>query len=126
MTTSPSAREPGPADPAALLRSRRYVVLLVVAAVLGVPISAVAYGFLVLSTRMQEWLYTDLPGGLGLDPVPAWWPAPLLVVGGLLVGLVVRYPPGRGGGSPLEGFHPGGGRRGPLPLAGTPGAPRAG
>src|SRR4051812_49784543 len=67
---------------------------------------------------MQQWLYTDLPGGLGLDPVPAWWPAPLLAVGGLLVGLVVRYVPGRGGESPLDGFHPGGGAPEPLPLLG--------
>src|SRR4051795_11956372 len=107
MTPPSSAREP-PADPVTLLRSRAYVQLLVIAAVLGVPISAVAYGFLVLSTRMQRWLYTDLPGGLGLQPVPAWWPVPLRVVGGLLVGLVVRYFPGRGGESPLNGFHPGG------------------
>src|SRR3954447_25899555 len=116
MTTPP----PGGSapDPVALLRSRAYVQLLVIAAVLGVPISAVAYGFLVLSTRMQDWLYTGLPGGLGLDPVPAWWPVPLLAVGGLLVGLVVRYFPGRGGESPLHGFHPGGGAPEPLPLLG--------
>src|SRR3954453_12761085 len=118
MTTPSSAREPPPPDPVALLRSRAYVQLLVIAAVLGVPISAVAYGFLVLSTQMQHWLFTDLPDGLGFHGAPAWWPAPLLVVGGLLVGLVVRYFPGRGGGSPLDGFHLGGGPPQPLPLLG--------
>src|SRR4051794_41762838 len=116
MTTSATD---GPApDPIALLRSARYLRLLVIAAVLGVPISAVAYGYLVLSTRMQEWLYSDLPGGLGLDPVPAWWPAPLLAVGGLLVGLVVRYVPGRGGGAPLDGLPPRGGGAGAPPPPG--------
>src|SRR4051812_33702714 len=117
MTPPSSAREP-PADPVTLLRSRAYVQLLVIAAVLGVPISAVAYGFLVLSAQMQHWLFTDLPDGLGFHGAPAWWPAPLLVVGGLLVGLVVRYFPGRGGGSPLDGFHLGGGPPQPLPLLG--------
>src|SRR4051812_2245420 len=116
MTTPPPG---GTApDPVALLRSRAYVQLLVIAAVLGVPISAVAYGFLALSTRMQKWLYTDLPSGLGFHSAPDWWPAPLLVVGGLLVGLVVRYFPGRGGESPLNGFHPGGGAPAPLALLG--------
>jgi H+/Cl- antiporter ClcA len=126
MTTPAPAGQPTPADPVALLRSRAYVRLLVIAAVLGVPISAIAYGFLVLSTRMEQWLYTDLPGGLGLDPVPAWWPAPLLAVGGLLVGLVVRYVPGRGGESPLDGFSPGGGAPEPLPLLGIAVAALAG
>jgi hypothetical protein len=35
-----------PPDPVAMLRSRSYPQLLVLAAVLGVPVSAVAYGFL--------------------------------------------------------------------------------
>src|SRR4051794_17867191 len=125
MTPPSSAREP-PADPVTLLRSRAYVQLLVIAAVLGVPISAVAYGFLVLSTQMQHWLFTDLPDGLGFHGAPAWWPAPLLVVGGLLVGLVVRYFPGRGGGSPLDGVPLGGGPPQPLPLLGIPLAALAG
>ena len=120
MTTQ-ATNTPAPvaaADPVTLLRSRRYLQLLVIAAVLGVPISAVAYGYLVLSTQLQGWLYQDLPGALGLAAVPAWWPLPLLGVAGLLVGLVVRYVPGRGGESPLSGFHPGGGPPDPVPLLG--------
>jgi H+/Cl- antiporter ClcA len=120
MTTQ-ATNTPAPvavADPVALLRSRQYLQLLVIAAVLGVPISAVAYGYLVLSTQLQGWLYQDLPGVLGLAAVPAWWPLPLLGVAGLLVGLVVRYVPGRGGESPLGGFHPGGGPPDPVPLLG--------
>jgi H+/Cl- antiporter ClcA len=107
-----------PADPATLLRSRPYLRLLVIAAVLGVPISAVAYWFLVLTGGLGDWLYTDLPEALGLDPAPAWWPLPLLGLAGLLVGLVVRFVPGRGGESPLDGFSPGGGAPAPLPLLG--------
>lgn len=109
---------PGGSDPAALLRSREYLRLLLIAALLGVPISAVAYWFLVLTGGLGDWLYTDLPETLGLDPAPAWWPLPLLGLAGLLVGLVVRFVPGGGGESPLDGFHPGGGAPAPLPLLG--------
>jgi len=120
--TTPVPNDPvqpaAPADPATLLRSRPYLRLLVIAAVLGVPISAVAYWFLMLTSGLGDWLYTDLPKALELDPAPAWWPLPLLGVAGLLVGLVVQFVPGRGGESPLDGFHPGGGAPAPLPLLG--------
>jgi H+/Cl- antiporter ClcA len=95
-------------DPDALLRSRRYVGLLVLAAILGVPISAVAYGFLALVNGLQDWLFTDLPRALGFDGAPWWWPLPLLALAGVLVGLTIRYLPGRGGHSPADGFKAGG------------------
>jgi H+/Cl- antiporter ClcA len=99
---------PPPPDPAAVLRSRSYVGLLVLAAILGVPISAAAYGFLALVTSLQEWLFTDLPEALGLGGAPWWWPLPLLTLAGILVGLTIRYLPGRGGHSPADGFKAGG------------------
>ena len=100
-------QSPSP-DPAALLRSRRYVGLLILAAILGVPISAAAYGFLALVSGLQEWLFTDLPGALGFDGTPLWWPLPLLALAGVLVGLTIRYLPGRGGHSRADGFEAGG------------------
>jgi chloride channel protein, CIC family len=98
---------PGPApdlDPMAVLRSRGYVRLLVLAAVLGVPISAAAYGFLALVTGLQEWVFTDLPAALGFDAPPPWWPLLPLALAGLLVGLTIRSLPGRGGHSPADGL----------------------
>src|SRR4051812_4656960 len=107
MTTPPQdGSTPATADPEGLLRSRAYLRLLVIAALLGVPISAVAYGFLVLTSSLGNWTYTGLPTALGFDGAPVWWPLPLLGVAGLLVGLVVHRVPGRGGESPLDGFHP--------------------
>jgi H+/Cl- antiporter ClcA len=97
-----------PSDPAAILRSRGYVGLLVVAAILGVPISAAAYGFLALVDKLQSWLYTSLPQGLGFGGTPPWWPLPLLTLAGLLVGLAIRHLPGTGGHSPADGFKAGG------------------
>ncbi len=36
-----------------------------------------------------------------------WWPLPILVLAGVLVALVVRHLPGRGGHCPADGFHAG-------------------
>ena len=113
--TTPGTDRP---DPATLLRSPQYLRLLAIAAVLGAPISAVAYWFLVLSGLLQKWLYQDLPTAWDLAPVPAWWPLPVLGIGGLLVGTIIRYMPGGGGESPVDGFKPGGGPPAPLPLVG--------
>jgi H+/Cl- antiporter ClcA len=91
-----------------MLRSRAYVGLLVIAAILGVPVSAAAFGFLALVSYLQEELFTHLPHGLGFATVPAWWPLPMLVIGGVLTALAIRYLPGNGGPSPAGGFamHP--------------------
>jgi H+/Cl- antiporter ClcA len=87
-----------------MLRSRNYIRLLVVAAILGVPISAAAYGFLVLVSYLQKEIFTHLPHGLGFATEPVWWPLPVLAVGGVLAGLAIRYLPGKGGASPADGF----------------------
>jgi H+/Cl- antiporter ClcA len=97
-----------PSDPATILRSRGYVGLLVLAAILGVPISAAAYGFLALVDKLQRWLFTGVPKGLGFAAMPPWWPLPLLTLAGVLVGLAIRHLPGRGGHSPADGFKAGG------------------
>src|SRR3954469_18552123 len=72
----PKQRGEGPArpDPAAMLRSRRYVGVLVVAAILGGPVAAAAYFFLALVSHAQKWVFTDLPRGVGFDSEPLWWP----------------------------------------------------
>ncbi|WP_405874499.1 chloride channel protein [Streptomyces sp. NBC_00005] len=104
-------------DPLSLVRSRGYAVLLLIAAVLGVPISAAAFGFLALVNELQSLTYTDLPKALGFHGTPSWWPVPLLAVAGLLVGPIVRYLPGNGGHEPAHGFVP----SGPTPTANLPG-----
>jgi H+/Cl- antiporter ClcA len=93
-----------PAAAAALLRSRSYWVLLAIAAAIGIPVSAVAYFFLDLVSLLQHWIFTSLPGALGFHGEPLWWPAPPLLVAGLLVALAIRYLPGTGGHSPADGL----------------------
>jgi H+/Cl- antiporter ClcA len=108
-----------PTDPQALLRSRPYVVLLVMAAVIGVPVSAIAFGFLALVSKLQGWIFTSLPHGLGFHTQPLWWPIPPLVLAGLLVALTIRYLPGTGGHSPADGFNAKAGAPTPVQLPGV-------
>jgi H+/Cl- antiporter ClcA len=98
------------ADVVALLRSRSYLVLLVLAVVLGAPIAALAYWFLYLVSDLQKWLFQPeyLLKSLGFHGEPIWWPLPMVGLAGVLVGLTIRYLPGRGGHSPADGFHTGG------------------
>ena len=101
--TAPAA---GPSDPLEVLRSPRYVALLVAAAVVGLVISLLAWGFLELIQQIQEGVFTDLPKGLGFDGAPSWWPLPVLVVAGVPVALALRLP-GEGGHLPARGLQMG-------------------
>ena len=104
--TPPPGR--APVDPAALLRTRSYVQLLLLAAIIGVPVACVAYGFLWLVSELQDALFTDLPDQLGYATAPDWWPIPVLAVGGLLTAAAIQRLPGTGGHHPAEGFKAGG------------------
>ncbi len=110
---------PPPVDPKAMLRSKPYLSALVLAALLGIPISAIAYGFLALTQKLQTAIFEDLPGDLFTGTTPAWWPVPWLLLCGVLVGAVIRYLPGNGGHSPALGFHVGGGPPVDLDLPGV-------
>jgi H+/Cl- antiporter ClcA len=103
--TAPTRQPP---DPLVLLRSLSYVRLLLLAAIIGVPVSAAAYGFLKLVAVVQKAVFENLPDALGFDSVPTWWPVPVLALSGLLTGCAIRYLPGRGGHSPADGFKAGG------------------
>jgi H+/Cl- antiporter ClcA len=108
-----------PVDPLALLRSRSYLALLLLAAIIGAPISAAAYFFLAFVDKLQGWVFTSLPKGLGFDTEPLWWPIPPLLLAGLLVGLTIRYLPGAGGHSPADGFKAGEGPPSAVELPGV-------
>lgn len=93
-----------PRDPLAVVRGRGYPVLLLLAAVLGAPVAAVAFGFLALTDKLQSWTYTDLPRALGFHGTPSWWPLPLLALAGLLTALTIRHLPGTAGHRPTAGL----------------------
>ena len=100
---------PATLDPVTVIRSKQYLSALALAAILGVPISAIAYGFLALVAKIQQRVFTDLPHDLFSGGTPAWWPLPWLVLSGVLTGLTIRYLPGNAGHSPAFGFQGGGG-----------------
>jgi H+/Cl- antiporter ClcA len=103
-TSQPSAEQ---AD--ATLRSKGYVVLLVIAAVVGVVVSLAAWGFLELVHQIQQELFTHLPHALGYGHgPPGWWPLPVLAIGGLVVAYAIARLPGLGGHTPAEGLATGG------------------
>ncbi len=101
--------DPSAVDPVAVIRSKAYLSALVLAALLGVPISAAAYGFLALTSKLQDAIFQDLPGDLFTGTTPAWWPLPWLFLCGVLTAAVIRYLPGNAGHSPALGFQIGGG-----------------
>jgi len=94
-------------DVPALIRSRRYWLLLVLAAVVGVVVSLAAWAFLELTHALQVWLYEDLPHSLGFADAPWWWPLPVLAVAGLIVAFAVVRLPGKGGHEPANGLEAG-------------------
>jgi H+/Cl- antiporter ClcA len=104
----PPVSPPPAAVVESLVRSRRFLVLLVVAAILGAIVSAAAYGFLQLVNSINHWTYINLPHGLGFAGTPPWWPLVPLALAGLVVGASVRYLPGHGGEVPLDGLKVGG------------------
>ncbi|MFE2141711.1 chloride channel protein [Streptomyces sp. NPDC059456] len=104
----PTAPAGAPNDPLAIVRTRGYAWVLVVSALLGVPISAAAFGFLALVSELQSLVYSDLPKTFGFQDAPDWWAIPPLAVAGVLVALTIRYFPGGGGHKPAEGLKTGG------------------
>lgn len=104
-------------DPIELLRSPSYVGLLMLGAIVGVPVAAVAYFFLEAVAEVQQYVFTTLPNDVGFDSAPAWWPIAPLVLSGLLVALTIQYLPGEAGHKPAEGFKSGG----PVPPIELPG-----
>jgi H+/Cl- antiporter ClcA len=102
--SSPTDSSAATPNPAQLLRSRSYVVVLVLGAIIGAPVAAVAYFFLKAVSKSSTWVFTTLPGDLGFSSEPLLWPLLPLAVSGLLVGLTIHYLPGTGGHKPAEGF----------------------
>ncbi|SDK82347.1 H+/Cl-antiporter ClcA [Glycomyces sambucus] len=99
--------ETGPAGNAQAERSAgawRYVRLLLLAGLVGVPVSVAAFAFLALLHWLTGFVWEDLPADLGHGVPPWWWPAPWLLVGGFATGAAVKWLPGGGGHVPIDGL----------------------
>jgi H+/Cl- antiporter ClcA len=82
--------------------------MLVLAAIVGVPVSTVAYFYLKAVDAAQTFVFTTLPKDVGWSEEPAWWPLVPLFVSGLVVAICIRFLPGTSGHKPAEGFRPSG------------------
>jgi H+/Cl- antiporter ClcA len=107
--------DPGPqseltaAQASATMRSRPYLVLLVLAAIVGVAVSLAAWCFLELVHQIQQEAFTHLPHALGYSHgPPVWWPLPVLAVGGAICAFAIARLPGNGGHIPAHGLATGG------------------
>jgi H+/Cl- antiporter ClcA len=85
------------------LAGRRYLRLVALGALVGLPAGLVAALFLALVHYLEDWLWTDLPDALG-DASPQWYLViGLPVVGAAIVAAARIFLPGDGGQPPLEG-----------------------
>jgi chloride channel protein, CIC family len=92
------------ADPTAVMRTREFGFLLVLAAAVGLVVSALAWGFLQLVFHLQGWVYDDLPHVFDYSEMPLWWPLPVLAVAGVIVAFAIVRLPGNGGHVPAAGL----------------------
>src|SRR3954447_2118728 len=107
MTDAP-APPTAPVDPQAILRSKNFIAVLVLAAVVGVVVSFVSWAFLEFVHYTQRWLFTDLPDGFGWASIPSWWYLLVLGVAGAPVAVAIVRLPGSGGHVPAHGLQMGG------------------
>jgi H+/Cl- antiporter ClcA len=120
LPDAPPAPEPTAEQIAATIRSKRYVVLLVICAVVGVIVSLATWCFLELVHQVQQELYTHLPHALGYpNGPPDWWSLPVLAIAAVIVGLAISRLPGDGGHLPAKGLAAGGPPLGPVDLPGV-------
>jgi H+/Cl- antiporter ClcA len=98
----------GSPDVTAVLRSRAFLGLLVLAAVAGVVASLAAWGFLELVHQVQTGVWDKLPEWVGYDDgAPLWWAVPVLAIAGALVAVAIVRLPGEAGHVPAEGLKAG-------------------
>src|SRR3954453_6404560 len=95
---------PPPPDPAAMMRSPRFLGLLALAGIVGLVVSFLAWGFLELIHQIQVGVFQGLPKDLGYDTTPDWWYLPVVAVAGLVVAFAILRLPGRGGHLPADGL----------------------
>ncbi len=87
------------------MANRRFAVLLVFVAIVGVITSLVAWCFLELVHQIQTGVFTDLPKDLGYDHgAPNWWYLVVLGIAGLITAAAITRLPGNGGHTPANGL----------------------
>ena len=100
-------------------KPRALIVLLGLAAGVGIVVSLAAWSFLELIHQIQVGLFTDLPEELGYhNGAPSWFYIVVLGIAGLLTAAAIVRLPGDGGHVPAEGLKIGGDPVQPIELPG--------
>jgi len=86
------------------MASRRFVVVLLFAAMVGLLAAVGAWCFLEGTHQIQVGVFKELPEVFGYDTAPAWWPLPFAVLAGVIVAFAVTRLPGGGGHAPAHGL----------------------
>ncbi|TVL89624.1 chloride channel protein [Streptomyces sp. SAJ15] len=121
MTQHPSGPPGAAAQPdeterlRAVLHSPGYLRTVGFCALIGVPVSLAAFWLLVGLHQLTRLLWESWPHTLGWQVPPWWWPLPLALVPGVVVGVVATRLPGGGGHIPAAGFQSGGASAAALP-----------
>ncbi|MCF2532132.1 chloride channel protein [Yinghuangia soli] len=87
-----------------LLTDRRALKLLLLSALVGIPVSLVAFWFVGFVHELQHWIWESAPDALGYDRAPWWWGLPTLTLAGLLAVPIITRMPGHGGHVPVHGL----------------------
>jgi len=112
--------ELSPEQVEATIQSRRFIVLMLVAAIAGVVVSLAAWCFLELVNQIQRGVYVHLPSDLGYHHgPPLWWSLPVLALAGLIIAFAIERLPGGGGHIPADGLSTAGGPPLPVDLPGV-------
>ncbi|MGO9753506.1 MAG: chloride channel protein [Solirubrobacteraceae bacterium] len=102
-----------------MLLSKGFLVLLAIAAIVGIVVSLAAWCFVELIYQLQRELYSHLPSALGYhNGPPLWWSLPILAIAGVLTALAITRLPGTGGHVPADGLKVGGAPVQPVELPG--------
>jgi H+/Cl- antiporter ClcA len=110
---------PTPEDPTATLVSKGFMVVLLIAAIVGIAVSLAAWCFVELVYQIQQELYHHLPAALGYqNGPPLWWSLPILGIAGVLAAVAITRLPGGGGHVPADGLKVGGAPTQPIELPG--------
>ncbi len=102
---SPPGAGHAESDPTEVMANRRFAVLLVFVAIVGVITSLAAWCFLELVQQIQTGVFTDLPKDLGYEGgAPNWWYLVVLAIAGLITAAAITRLPGNGGHTPANGL----------------------
>ncbi|MCY0938465.1 chloride channel protein [Streptomyces sp. H34-S4] len=93
-----------PASLRQLLTAPGTLRLLALSALIGIPVSLFAFGFVSLEHELQHWVWRTAPDLLGYARPPWWWGLPTLALAGLLAAPIITRMPGAGGHVPAHGF----------------------